>query len=151
VYDLLLTLHLLAAIAWFGGGITLHVIARRAIASGDGERVLQFVRDAGWIGPRLYAPLSIVLLIAGILLVSEAGYSYGDPWVTIGFAGWAITFFIGVALYGPPTQRAEQAAASGGPSDPGVVASARRLATVNSIELTVLLLVLIDMVVKPGL
>jgi hypothetical protein len=33
----------------------------------------------------VYAPLSVILLVVGILLVDEVGYSYGDLWITIGF------------------------------------------------------------------
>jgi hypothetical protein len=41
----------------------------------------------------------VVLLIAGVFLVDEAGYSYGDLWVTIGFLGFLVSLVLGVGYY----------------------------------------------------
>jgi hypothetical protein len=41
----------------------------------------------------------VVLLIAGVFLVDEAGYSYGDLWVTIAFLGFLVSLVLGVGYY----------------------------------------------------
>lgn len=150
MYDFLLTVHVVAAVIWAGGGAVLHVIGRRAIASGDPARVLQFVRDAGWVGPRLFAPLSLVLIVAGFLLVEEVGASYGDLWITIGMTTWLVAFAIGAGYYARPVARVEQAVAAGG-DDAVVIKNARAMVTVNTVELAMLFIAIVAMTTKPGL
>ena len=58
MYEFLLALHLLAAVIWVGGGVTMHIFGRFAKAAG-GERMVVFAREANLIGPRFYAPLSL--------------------------------------------------------------------------------------------
>jgi uncharacterized membrane protein len=73
----------------------MHIFGRIATRRGA-ERQLEFTKDSIAIGNRIYAPLSVILLIAGVLLVEEVGYSYGDVWISIGFLGFLTSFVIGV-------------------------------------------------------
>lgn len=149
MYEFLLSVHLLAAVAWVGGGITLHIMGRFARAAG-GTRIVEYAREANMIGPRFYAPLSLILLVAGLLLVDEAGYDFSQAWISLALLGWIISFVIGVAFYGPQGKKLEEAAAAEGPEGPGVLAIFERIRVVNMVEITILLLVVVDMAVKPG-
>jgi uncharacterized membrane protein len=149
MYEFLLAVHLLCAVIWVGGGVTLHIFGRVATREGP-ERQLAFTEQSIRIGNMVYAPLAVVLLIAGVLLVDEAGYSYGDLWITIGFLGFLISFVLGVGYYPRAGRRYAEAAAAGGAGSPEALAVYGRTATVNMVELTILLLVVIDMAVKPG-
>lgn len=151
MYETLLAVHILAAALWVGGGVTMHVFGRRAKASGSNSRMVEFARDANVIGPRFYAPLSLVLLVAGILLVDEAGYRFSDAFITVGFAGWIVSFVIGVTFYGAQGRKLEAVVAGEGVESPGIFPIYDRVMAVNVFELSVLLLVLVDMTVKPGL
>ena len=148
--SILLAVHILAAVLWVGGGATLHAMGRLASKSGDRERMNQFSKDAAFIGPRFYAPLSAVLLIAGIFLVDKAGYEMSDAFVSIGFTGWIISFLVGVIYYARADKRREAIVASEGVQSDAFLASYAQVAKVNMIELTILLLVVIDMTLKPG-
>jgi uncharacterized membrane protein len=149
MYELLLAVHILCAVIWVGGGVTMHIFGRLATRKGP-ERQLEFTKDSIAIGNRLYAPLSVIVLIAGVLLVEEVGYSYGDVWISIGFLGFLTSFVIGVGYYARAGRRYEQVAAGEGPGSPAAEAIYRRTATVNTFELSVLLLVVIVMAWKPG-
>jgi uncharacterized membrane protein len=149
MYEFLLAVHVLCAVIWVGGAVTMHIFGRLATKRGA-ERQLEFTRDSISIGNRIFAPLSVILLIAGVLLVEELGYSYGDLWITIGFLGFLTSFVLGVGYYPRAGRQYEQIASAGGAGSPAAAAIYRRTATVNMVELSVLLLVVLDMAVKPG-
>lgn len=142
---ILLAVHVLGAVLWVGGGSTLHVLGLRAKKKGRAA-MESFVEDASAIGPKFYAPLSVIMLIAGIFLVKKAGFEQSDVFVQIGYTGWIISFIIGVAVY-PRIEKKLSAATD----DAGYLAAFNTYARVNQIELLVLLLVVINMAVKPGL
>lgn len=150
MYEWLLAVHILAAVLWVGGGAAITILARRAASSGDRQQMLQFSRDADWIGPRFYAPLSVLLLIMGILLVNEAGYEHSDPFVSIGYAGWVISFLIGTVFYSRANREREEIVQREGVESDAFMANFRRVATVSTLEVALLLAVVVAMAVKPG-
>lgn len=151
MYEFLLTIHVLAAVIWLGGGIAMHILGRRVLKRDDPQEIYKFSAEVNLIGMRLYAPTSLVLLIAGILLVNEAGYEFSQLWITLGFLGWAFSFLVGIGYYGPQDKKLQTLVAADGPTAPGVVANVRQALLVNSIEILILVLVVIDMTTKPGL
>jgi uncharacterized membrane protein len=148
--EVLLTIHVLAAVIWVGGAIAMHILGRRVLKRGDNEEIYNFSKEINTVAMRLYAPTSVVLLIAGIFLVSEAGYEFSQAWVGIGLAGWLVSFVVGVGYYGPKDKKLQLLVAERGPDDPGVKQNVSQALAVNSVELLILVLVVIDMTVKPG-
>lgn len=151
MYEFLLTVHVLAAIVWVGGGTMMHVIGRRTLARGDGQEIHDFSKEINAIAGRLYPVMSIILLVAGIFLVSEAGYEFSSLWITLAFIGWGISFVVGIGYYGPQDKKLQALVTENGPLDPGVAVNVRNALMVNQVELLILFLVVIDMTVKPGL
>ena len=151
MYEFLLTIHVLAAVIWVGGGITIHVLGRRVLKRGDDQEVYEFSKEINTVAMRLYAPTSLILLVAGILLVNEAGYEFSQTWITLAFIGWAFSFVVGIGYYGPQDKKLQALVAADGPTSPGVAANVRQALMVNSFELLILTLVVIDMTTKPGL
>ncbi|NLT06859.1 MAG: DUF2269 family protein [Solirubrobacterales bacterium] len=150
MYEFLLTIHVLAAVIWVGGGTAMHILARRVLKRGDGEEIYRFSKEINTVALRLYAPLAVILLVAGILLVNEANYEFSQAWISIAFVGWGISFLLGVGYYGPQDKKLQALVAAEGPQAPGVVANIRQAVFVNQIELAILLLIVVDMTVKPG-
>ena len=150
MYELYLAVHILSAVLWVGGGVSVHILGRWVAREGDPERMVVFNRDAVKIGNVFYAPLAIVLIVAGVLLVEEVGYSYGDLWITLGFVGWLFSLALGVGFNAQQSRKFEAAVAAGGPASADAQAGIRRILMVNSIEVLVLVLVVVDMAVKPG-
>jgi uncharacterized membrane protein len=151
MYEFLLTIHVLAAVVWVGGGIAMHILGRRVLKRGDSQEIYKFSEEVNLIGLRLYAPTSLILLVAGILLVNEVGYEFSQLWITLAFIGWAFSFIVGVGYYGPQDKKLQALVAADGPTAPGVVANVRQALFVNQIEILILVLIVVDMTVKPGL
>jgi uncharacterized membrane protein len=151
MYEFLLTIHVLAAVIWVGGGLAMHILGRRVLKRGDNNEIFEFSKEINTVALRLYAPTSLILLVAGILLVNEAGYDFSDLWITLAFIGWIFSFIVGIAYYGPQDKKLQALVAADGPTATGVVDNVRQALLVNSVEQLVLFLVVIDMTTKPGL
>jgi uncharacterized membrane protein len=151
MYEFLLTIHVLAAVIWVGGGTAMHILGRRVLKRGNPQEIYEFSKEINIVGLRLYAPMSLILLIAGIFLVDEAGYEFSQLWITLAFIGWAFSFFVGIGYYGPQDKKLQALVAEKGENDPGVVQNVRQALMVNQVELLILFLVVVDMTTKPGL
>ena len=148
--DLLLTVHVLAAVIWVGGSV-LALALGYYLRGRDIKTRVEFTRWTEWLGPRLFAPASILVIIAGPLLVDEIGYEFDQAWLHVGFAGWFISFLFGVIFYPREGKKREQLIEQHGIEHESVVASVNRVLTVATIDTLVVVLVVIDMTVKPGL
>ena len=42
MYEFLLTIHVLAAVIWVGGGIAMHILGRRVLRRNDPEEIYKF-------------------------------------------------------------------------------------------------------------
>jgi uncharacterized membrane protein len=127
-----------------------HILGRWIAREGDPNRMVAFNRDAVKLGNVFYAPLALILIVAGVLLVEEVGYSYGDLWITVGFLGWLFSLALGLGFYPQQSRKIDAAVAAGGPTSADAQTGIRRVLLFNSIEITVLVLVVIDMAIKPG-
>jgi hypothetical protein len=118
----------------------------------DPQRSLAFVQDLGQIGNRIIAPISIALIVFAVTLVIYAPqWNFSDTWIELGILGYLATFVTGIAFLGPSAGKIQKLLASGrGADDPEVQALIRRTMTVGRIDVVVLLLVVCDMVLKPG-
>ena len=145
MYELLLAVHLLAAVIWVGGTVALTVLAGR-IGPEDRRTVApQFA----WYGERVITGAAVVLLLAGFGLVAELEFvEITDPWILIALVGYAASFAIGAGFLGPAGKRIAALSEAGDLS--GVEATYQRLLTFSRIDSVIVLLVVIDMAVKPG-
>ena len=148
--EALLTVHLLAAITWIGGNIYFHLLWSRAQAA-NGVKELGFLgQNSEWIGNRFFVPSSLLLLGTGIWMVEDIGYSYGDFWVSFAIAVLVLSFVVGAGFLGPQGGKLGQMLQTEGLTD-ATREQMRKVVTVSRIELLFLVLVVVDMAVKPGL
>lgn len=150
LYELFKTIHVVAAVAWVGGVILSQVNAALAFSSGEQARILGFIRIQGWLGQRYFAPASGILILAGVAMVIESGWEFADLWIVIGIALWLSSSVIGAAFLGPRSERLTADIEQKGWDDPGVQALAKQVGLLARVDMVILLLVVIDMVVKPG-
>jgi uncharacterized membrane protein len=150
-YEALLFGHLLMAMVWVGGGIMLQFMYARAKSRGP-EAVAGFASDVEWIGMRVTTPATVLLLLLGILLVVEVdGYDFGQFWILAALGAFAASFITGAGFLGPETGRIARLSDERGPTDPEVQSRIGRLVVISRIELLVIVLIVLDMVLKPGL
>jgi uncharacterized membrane protein len=150
-YELVLTLHILAAIVWIGSGFFLQVLAQRAQSTANDERLRGLLDDTAALGNKLFVPASALTLVFGLLLVLvlDSPWSFGQLWILIGLAGAAATFVTGIAMIEPGVRRAGELIARDGGMSPAASAAARRVLTLARVDYVVLLIVVADMVIKP--
>jgi uncharacterized membrane protein len=146
LFETLKLIHVLAAMMWVGGGILQTIYAVRARRADDAHR-LGFARDMVFLGSRVFGTASGVALIFGVWMVFERpGFTFGDTWIIIGLAGFALSSAIGVAFF-TPKGKALLARLEAGEQAESLLATVTRVAFVDQF---ILLVVVWAMVVKPG-
>jgi uncharacterized membrane protein len=148
-YTVLKFLHVVSVIAWVGGGVMVQTLGFRALGA-EPERVVRFAEDAAWAGNHFFMPASFATLIFGLGLVPAGHYGWSDLWIILGLVGFALTAINGSAVLGRTSKKLHELAGQRGPNDPVVQYTARRLLRILRIDLVVLVLVVLDMVIKPG-
>jgi hypothetical protein len=148
-YELILFGHLIAVITWVGGDIMLQVLGALAQRRGP-QAMVDFAGDTNWIGTRVLVPSSLAVIVFGFLLVDELGYGLGDAWISFALAVFLGSFLLGAGFLGPESGRIPALAAERGVEDSEVQRRIGRIVVLSRIELLFLVLVVLDMVVKPG-
>lgn len=149
-YEFLKFIHVLMAIVWVGGAIAVQVMAFRILKENNPQRLAAFSSDIGALGERMFAPASIVLVIVGILMVLDSGIEFSDTWIVIGIVGFLATLVTGLFYLTPTSKRLGAMIEQRGPEDPQAQSTIRRLVAISRIDLLVLVVVVFNMVVKPG-
>ena len=150
LYQWLLFLHVLAAMAWVGGAILLGALATAVLRTRQADAVERFVQVLPVVGPRVLAPATIAVVGLGVWLVLDStAWDFGQFWVQLALALFAVAFVIGAAHQSRAALRAERAVERGDRDE-----ALRQLARWSwGYRLIVLLLVVAawDMEFKPGL
>ena len=149
LYSTVLFLHIFCAIVWVGGGVTMQVLASRAMKAGP-EEAAKFAASAEFMGTRVFLPASIILLILGLTMVLGWDFwSLTDVWVLVGLGGIASTIVIGAGFLGPEAGKLAKLIEEKGTTDPEVSARIARILKISRIDLAVLIVVVWDMAYKP--
>jgi uncharacterized membrane protein len=149
VYDLIKYVHVLAAIVWVGGAFYAQMLAIQMQRSTDPGDLPKFGRNAEAIGTRAFIPASIVLFIAGAILVAQR-WSFTQAWVSAAIALWLVSILAGALYLGPRSKRIAELFEAEGPNSPGARALLERVFLVSRLELLSFAVIVFLMVVKPG-
>ena len=152
VYNTIKFVHVLSAITWVGSGIYAQVLATRVLRANDPAHLGVTAVDIAEMGNRLLLPASISTLVFGVTLVAYAPqWNFTDTWVLLGLGGIVATAITGSVFLGPEAGRLGKLAAEGHtPAEPDIERRIRRIVMISRIDLVVLILVVADMVFKPG-
>jgi uncharacterized membrane protein len=151
VFHTLKFIHVMSAIVWVGGGIFVQIYATKLKRANDPERVVGFARDISTLGQAVFAPASGLVTLLGIAMVIYSPNVYfSETWIIVGLVGAAATFITGAFFIGPAAGKLAKLADAEGPSSPGVKALMDRIFMVSRIDQVVLIVVVINMVFKPG-
>ncbi|HJR44003.1 MAG TPA: DUF2269 family protein [Actinomycetota bacterium] len=150
LYELFKIIHILAASAWVGGALLTQIQAARALKAG-GADLEHFMWEQQKVGPKFFAPMSLIVVIAGVVMVVDSGWNFSDLWIVIGIAAFVATFITGMFVLKPRVEGIVELLQGGkSPSDPDVQPKIANLIATARIDLVVLFIVVIDMVIKPG-
>jgi uncharacterized membrane protein len=147
--DWLFLLHLLAAMIWVGGAVTLSALTANALRSADGEVIARFISSVRLIGPVVLAPAVVAVTGFGIWLVIDSdAWDFGQTWVWLALVFVVAAFLVGAIFQSRAMIRAQRASEAG---DHGEAArQLRRWLWGLLLILLLLLLTAWDMVFKPG-
>ena len=149
-YELWLFVHISAAIVWIGGATVAQVFGILAKRSGDPAQGAAFGQAMAFIGPKVFAPAALVVLVSGAFL--HRGWELGlERAVRLArrIVGWAIVAFTAFAYLTRAMGRLGARMAAEGPS-PELGAEMGRLVLVARVLILVLFAIVFVMVVKPG-
>ena len=142
--------HVGFAVFWVGGGLLLTALALRAERSKDPEDLATIARQATFVGEKLFAPASGIVLLMGIVMViNSPEIGFGDTWVIIGLVGFAISFVTGIAVLAPRARRLVELFDTVGSTAPQTQAAIREILLISRVDVAVLVIVVFDMLMKP--
>jgi uncharacterized membrane protein len=149
MYQVLLFIHIVSAIIWVGGAFFAQLLAIRVNASTDPDELPRFGRNVEFLGMRVFLPASIVLFIAGALMVAQQ-WSFGQLWVSISMGLWILSAVAGALYIGPRTKKVAELFEAEGPSSTAARALMDRIFLVSRLELVSFAVIVALMVFKPG-
>ena len=141
--------HVTGAVLWVGGGLTLTILALRAERSSEPAEMAMIARQAAFVGERVFAPVGLLVLLAGIGMVLNLDLGWSTSWILIGLVGYAITFLTGLLVLGPQAKRIAHLIETKGAEAVETQAAIRRILLIARVDEGVLLLIVAAMVLKP--
>ena len=148
-YSAFKSIHVLAAILWVGGGTYLTILALRAERKRDPVEMAAIARQAADVGEKIFAPAGLVVFLMGLAMMLNTDLGWGHFWIAVGLIGFVSSFITGVAVLAPLTKRIAALTEEKGATHPETMAIIQRLLLIARVDIAVLLIVVIDMVVKP--
>jgi len=146
LFETLKLLHVLAATIWVGGGILQTTYVVRS-ARADAAHRLGVARDMVFLGSKVFGPASGLALIFGVwMVIDRPAIAFGDPWIVIGFVGFALSSLVGGAFFSPKGKALLAELEAGKPGD----ALLKTITRVAFVDQASLLVVVWAMVVRPG-
>ena len=148
-YALFKAIHVLFAVIWVGGGVSIMIHAIRAQNARDPESIVTVAKQAAFMGEKVFAPVGLVTFLMGIAMMINTSWGWGHFWVIVGLIGYAATFAVGVGYLSPMAKKIDESAETNGATHPETLALIDRIMLVARIDVAVLVLVVLDMVTKP--
>jgi uncharacterized membrane protein len=148
-YEVWTFVHISAAVVWIGGAAVAQVFGILAKRSGDPSRSMAFGQEMAFIGPKVFMPASLLVLVTGVILTEDANWEWSEPFVWLGIVGWAIVSFTAFAYLTRAMGRVGARMAAEVPS-PELGAEVNRLVLLARFLILVLFAIVFLMVVKPG-
>ena len=146
--DWLIAIHILAAVIWVGGALVVQLLATRFKGNAAPAELASFAKNVDFVAQRTFIPASLTLIATGIVLVSRDIFEL-QTWVVIGLIVWTLSFVSGAFFLGPQAGRFGKELDEQGPT-PAVMKRLDTIMLVSRIEVVLLLLVVLDMSLKPG-
>ena len=92
-----------------------------------------------------------MVIFGSWMVIDQEAWEFSQFWISAALTVFLASFIAGAGFLGPESGRLGTLAEERGVADPELQARIRRLLLVSRIELVLLIAVIFDMVVKPGL
>ena len=144
-YEFLLFVHIAAAAIWLGGAFTFQMYGTVVRRGGDNEEMARFAGRAGSLSEKMFVPASLVVVLAGIGMMIDGNWDWGQLWVVFALVTFAASFVTGLFVISPMAKRLPEV----GPATPAGQELIRRIFTVLRIDLAYMYAIVFAMTVKP--
>ena len=144
-YEFLLFVHIAAAAIWLGGAFTFQMYGVAVRRGGDLEEMARFAGRAGVLGERMFAPASIVVLLAGIGMMLDGDWDWGQLWVVFALVTFAASFLTGLLVISPMAKKLPVV----GPATAEGQELIRRIFSILRIDLAYMYAIVFALTVKP--
>ena len=149
LYEWLMFLHVLAAMVWVGGLVTLFAFGRRTLGDADPGSVARFVGSLRVLGPAFLGPAAGLVLVLGIWMVLDSdAWDFGQTWVWLGLALLIAAALVGAIFLSRAGLAAERAVRAADNTE--AVRQLRRWSVGIGVIVALLVVATWDMVFKPG-
>lgn len=149
MYEVLVFVHIACGMIWVGGAVYAQLLTLRAQRSSDPTSLPKIAREVEFLGTRVFLPASILLFIAGLLMVAQR-WSFSQLWVSVAMLLWIVSALVGSLYLGPRSKKVGELFEAEGPSSTGGRALLSKLFLVSRLELVSFAIILGLMVWKPG-
>ena len=149
LYTILLSVHIICSIIWLGGGFALTVLMTRMRSERNPAVLGGLLQHSSVLGQKIFGPASLLLVIVGFGLVADGDWDF-KLWLIIGVVAWLAAAVHGAAFMGVQSGKLSELVASGTADAQTIEARLRTITMHGATELFILMLVVVDMVVKPG-
>lgn len=140
--------HVVAAMAWLGGGLAMLVATSLVARDPDPAARLRFVSLMNALSLPLFVPSAMTVLVSG-LAMCWLWVGLAEAWLVLALAGIAVSICIGAGFIKPVGERIVERAALEGVSRT-VVSDMDRLARIGRFDYALMLSIVALMVFKPG-
>lgn len=153
LYDVVLFVHVLAVVLAFGVMFAYPLLDAHVRRTNPGDLVALH-RFQVFLTSRLITPAMVVVLTAGLYLVIDGPYGFGDPWISATLTILIVVFGLSGAVLTPSERRlvelAQRDARSGGGPSADYERQARIYAIVGGLVGLLIVVAVFLMTVKPG-
>ncbi len=145
-YTIFKFLHVVAAMAWVGGGVTLFAMVIFAERAKDDAEMMRLLGTVGMMGNRWFLPASLLTLVFGIIATTLGGL-WTELWVVLGLVGLAASFLTGHFVLRVKAMEAGKFMGEGNLAHAADIG--RKLIKVAKFDYVMLFTVVADMVLRP--
>jgi uncharacterized membrane protein len=149
LYEGLLFVHVLGAVAWVGAVILGAFLYETAVRADDRGWLLRWLEHDERVTPVLYLPAVGFVLLAGIGLVLEGPWSFGDGWVVAGLLLLFAAAAVGGLAFSPVMRKLRAAVETSGLDSAEVGERIRGLRPLVWLDVSLLVAAVFVMTVKP--
>ncbi len=150
LFSALKFLHVVAAIVWVGGVITITTLNMRLASTRNSAAMAALASAGRFLGQRVFGPAAAITLLAGIATALTAGFQMRSLWIIWGFAVILLSIVLGATVVRTTTQRLGTLAATPNSDSVQIAALQSRLQMLSTLNILLLLSAVWAMVAKPG-
>ena len=151
MYEILIVLHILAGIAWVGGGLTQQLAVQQAHKSGGPRGADQQMVAMAWMERYIYMPAPILVLLTGITMVAvRDAWGFSQPWVYLALTLLVLAGILGGAVGSKLEKRMEALREEDRVDSPDYEQVLAKALNSGWLELVIMVCIVVLMVYKPG-